>query len=91
MDTNGQERTPMDRNDQNPNIVVEITDVQEFHCFKLILNPKADATGKEAPQLEIYLHARSLVDLIHKCSSALCDWQKSTTDYLLERYGVQRR
>jgi len=30
------------------------------------------------------LHARSLVDLIHKCSLALCDWQAQTTGHLIE-------
>jgi hypothetical protein len=32
-----------------------------------------------APQrLAIMLHTRGLVDLIHKCSLALCDWQAQT-------------
>lgn len=31
-------------------------------------------------------HARQLVDLIHKCSEALCEWQKQTTGYLLDRF-----
>lgn len=35
--------------------------------------------------IEIMLHARSLVDLIHKCNLALCDWQKATTDDLLQK------
>jgi len=65
----------------NKNILVEITDPSEFHCFRLVLNP-ASAPGE---RIEIMLHARSLVDLIHKCSSALCDWQKDRTDYLLDR------
>lgn len=70
---------------QNPNIQVEITDASEFHCFKLTLNP-ASAPGE---RIEIFLHARSLVDLIHKCSLALCDWQKATTDDLLKRLGAR--
>ena len=103
----------------NPNIQVELTDASEFHCFRLVLNPKAAPLGElsaccgapalqatpgvlicsacakqctmEIPsqgRIEIMLHARSLVDLIHKCSTALCDWQKQTTDYLLDRAGV---
>jgi len=35
--------------------------------------------------LEIMLHARSLVDLIHKCSLALCDWQAQTSAALIEK------
>lgn len=106
----------------NSNIVVEITDASEFHCFRLVLNPEfegcqnCDGRGylieksrihEEADQewpcsichgggklqrpgtgIEIMLHARSLVDLIHKCNEALCDWQKQTTDYLLARTGI---
>jgi hypothetical protein len=62
----------------NSNIVVEITDPHEFHCFRLVLNPKS------GERIEIMLHGRSLVDLIHKCSVALCDWQAQTTAELLE-------
>lgn len=74
----------------NANIQVEITDAREFHCFKLVLNPEGPPFNpleptKTAPRIEIMLHARSLVDLIHKCNEALCDWQKQTTDYLLDR------
>ena len=124
----------------NSNILVEITDAQEFHCFRLVLNPKAGALPLETEelsrlltaaenvalhswtpsvteqyhherirdmeklreivkavrntheqgqidsvgQIEIMLHARSLVDLIHKCSEALCDWQQQTTGYLID-------
>jgi hypothetical protein len=70
---------------QNPNIQVEITNASEFHCFRVILNPSS-APGE---RIEIMLHARSLVDLIHKCSSALCDWQAANTDYLLKRLGAR--
>jgi hypothetical protein len=93
----------------NSNIVVEITDPEEFHCFRLILNPNSmsaccharvevqmlrDGTycskcGQPAeatePRLEIMFHARSMVDLIHKCSLALCEWQRQTTQDLIER------
>lgn len=75
----------------NHHIRVEITDAREFHCFKLVLNPEGPAYNPPevtatAPRIEIMLHARSLVDLIHKCNEALCDWQKQTTEYLLEKY-----
>jgi hypothetical protein len=66
---------------ENSNIVVEITDPSEFHCFRLILNPQS-APGQ---RIEIMLHARSLVDLIHKCSIALCDWQADRSAYLIEK------
>jgi len=71
--------------DGNSNIQVEITDAQEFHCFRLIFNPRS-APGQ---RIEIMLHARSLVDLIHQCSTALCDWQKQTTTMLIcEKTGL---
>jgi hypothetical protein len=63
------------------NIQIEITDALEFHCFRLVLNPRS-APGQ---QIEIMLHARALVDLIHQCSSALCDWQAQTTSELIQR------
>ena len=88
-------------NEGNSNIVVEITDAKEFHCFRLVLNPKGHnhdcsaAMVPDAPcscraegkgvRLEIMFHARSLVDLIHKSSVALCEWQSQTSAYLLER------
>jgi hypothetical protein len=78
---NGKCETPS----QNPNIQVEITDESEFHCFMLVLNPSS-APGE---RIEIMLHARSLVDLIHKCSLALCDWQAQKTDYLLKKLGAR--
>jgi hypothetical protein len=56
---------------------MEITDASEFHCFRLTLRPPS---GEE---IEIMLHARSLVELIHQCSTALCDWQKQTTTMLI--------
>jgi hypothetical protein len=60
---------------------VEITDATEFHCFRLVVNPRS-APGQ---RIEIMLHATSLVDLIHKCSMALCEWQLETSEYLLKR------
>ena len=71
--------------DENPNIQVEITDAREMHCFRLVLNARAAEDDPTRHPVEIMLHARSLVDLIHKCSLALCDWQARTTEYLIER------
>jgi hypothetical protein len=71
--------------DDNRAIRVEMTDATEFHCFQMTLRPRS------APdqQITIMLHAKALVDLIHECSSALCDWQKQTTTYLiLEKTGL---
>ena len=51
----------------------------EPHCFRLVFNP---LTGE---RIEIMLHARSLVDLIHQSSAALCEWQHHTTAYLIDR------
>jgi hypothetical protein len=62
-------------------IQVEITDASEFHCFRLVFNPKS-APGQS---IEIMLHAASLVDLIHECSVALCKWQSLTTVELLKK------
>jgi hypothetical protein len=62
---------------------VEITDASEFHCFRLIVNPPSGES------IEIMLHASSLVDLIHQCSTALCDWQRQTTKMLIcQRTGL---
>jgi hypothetical protein len=61
------------------NIHVEITDASEFHRFRLVFNPQS-APGE---RIEIMLHARSLVDLIHQGSTALCEWQKQTTTMLI--------
>lgn len=91
--------------EENSNILVEITDPQEFHCFRLVLNPRGTPEhgplachcgalpGEEhelgcpnaVARIEIMLHARSLVDLIHKCNLALCDWQAAQSQYLLDR------
>jgi hypothetical protein len=66
-------------------IRVEITDATEFHCFRMVLNPRS-APGQ---QIEVMLHATALVDLIHQCSLALCAWQKQTTTALiLEKTGL---
>jgi hypothetical protein len=70
----------------NPNIQVEVTDMREIHCFRLVLNAAASADDPERRPIEIMLRATDLVDLIHKCSEALCDWQAQTSRYLLDRY-----
>jgi len=57
------------------------------NCFKLTLNP-ASAPGE---RIEIMLHARSLVDLIHKCSVALCEWQSQTSAHLIEVLSDEAR
>ena len=66
-------------------ILVEVTDPEEFHCFRLVFNP----TSAPGERIEIMLHATSLVDLIHKCSLALCDWQADRSAYLIERLKAQ--
>lgn len=88
-------------------IQVKITDIHEFHCFRLLLNPKGhepscpaatlpaepcdcSAEGK-GMRMEIMLHATSVVDLIHKLSCALCEWQGQTSRYLLDRLTGEDR
>lgn len=71
----------------NANIRVEATDPLEFYCFRLTFNPHAK-DGDAMPCIEIMLHARALVDLIHKASSALCDWQADTTKHILSHFEV---
>lgn len=65
--------------------------------FRLVLNPESEMTERCEvhgrmrgdcgcpPRIEIMLDARSLVDLIHKCSLALCDWQAQNTAELIEK------
>ena len=89
-------------------IQVEITNPEEFHCFRLLLNPEGHdpecpaalvpgalcvcQAGGQGARLEIMLHAMSMVELIHLCSLALCEWQKQTTTKLiLERTGLSER
>lgn len=71
-----------DEHDDAP-LRIEITDAAEFHCFKLILNPRAQPGDEGTPRIEIMMHAIALVDLIHKCSLALSEWQRQTTEELL--------
>jgi hypothetical protein len=82
-------------------IQVEITDPAEPHCFRLLLHPKAHGDGCQAvlqpgrectceaggsgARLEIMLHARSVVELIHKLSLAYCDWAADRAGFLYER------
>lgn len=63
---------------------VRITDSSEFHCFCLTINP-ASAPGQK---IEVMIHARALVDLIHECSAALCEWQQESTGFLLDKLGA---
>lgn len=63
---------------------IEITGPEDFHCFRLTITPASHPDR----QIEIMLHARSLVDLIHECSVALCEWQAQTTGKLLDQYGA---
>ena len=72
----------------NSNIEIHVTGPQDFHCFRLILNPHAEPQEGDRHPIEIMLHARSLVDLIHKCSLALCDWQEQNSAYLIERLAA---
>jgi hypothetical protein len=73
----------------NSNIEVHVTGPQDFHCFRLILNAHAGSQEGDRQPVEIMLHAVSLVDLIHKCSLALCDWQAQTSADLIERLATE--
>lgn len=73
----------------NPNIVIEITDARELHCFRLTLNMHAAAADGEMQPVMLMLHARSLVDLIHKANRALCEWQRATTEQLIKRMHAE--
>lgn len=91
----------MSEDQGNSSIQVEITDPSEFHCFRLLLNPSGHEQACDAAmlpdaactcgaagrgvRLEIMLHARSVVDLIHKLSVALCEWQADRSQYLIDR------
>jgi len=66
-----------------PKIQVEITDLAEFHCFKVTFRAKDD-DGDTVP-IVLMLHATDLVDLIHRSSLALCEWQRQTTGLLLSQ------
>jgi hypothetical protein len=72
---------PMERS----HIEVEITGPEDFHCFRIILHARPDPQGGERQPIEIMLHARSLIELIHKCSLALSDWQAETSALLMKR------
>ena len=91
----GSDKGVMSESNGNPNIQVEITAASEFYCFRLLLYPSKMPrdphipNGPDEEPVEIMLHGRSLVDLIHKCSLALCDWQAANTDYLLKKLGAR--
>jgi hypothetical protein len=62
---------------------VRVTDTHEFHCFELTFDAALDSPDNERHPVIMMLHARMLVELIHECSSALCDWQAQTSAYLI--------
>jgi hypothetical protein len=61
-------------------IRVEITGAGEAHCFRILL--KSTLSDQE---IEIYLHATQLVELVRKCSEAHSRWMYSATSELLEK------
>jgi hypothetical protein len=72
--------------DDNANIEVEITGPEDFHCFRLILRAAPDPEHRaERQPIEIMLHARALIELIYKGSSALADWQMQGTALIMQR------
>jgi|GEM_PF-5973375 len=75
--------------DPKQHIEVQVTDSTEFHCFRVIFWAALEP-GAQRHKIEIMLHATQLVDLLHKGSQALGEWQCQTTDYLLKRLGVER-
>lgn len=73
-------------------IRVEMTDSRERHCFRVVFKTRLNPNSPADHEVEILLHATSLVELIHSASTALCKWQHETSGYLLERLtGVQER
>lgn len=66
-------------------IRVEVTDSREHHCFRLVFKTRLSPDAPADQEIEIMLHATSLVELIHSASTALCQWQHETTNYLIER------
>lgn len=61
-----------------PNISVELTGPEEFHCFKLTFK----AQNAEHP-LEIFLHTTQAIDLVHKLSLAICEKHRQDSAELL--------
>ena len=74
----------------NQHIRVETTGPDEFHCFRLVMGAKPDPLAVDRREIEIMLHATDLVDLIHKASIALCEWQHEGTQYLLQKLAEAR-
>lgn len=59
----------------DPNISVELTDLNELHCFKLIFRAKHEVLdeGERIP-LEINLHTRQAFDLFDQLGKKLMDY-----------------
>lgn len=70
---------------QKPAIEVQITSESDMHCFRIIFHGRHEPEQGETVPVEIMMHAKTLVDLIHKCSMALGEWQRTSTEYLIER------
>jgi hypothetical protein len=45
----------------------------------------AQVGDENTHRIEIMLHATALIDLIHKCSLALCEWQRQASEELLQQ------
>ena len=58
----------------DPDIRVELTGLERAECFQLELGP--DVT--------VWLHARSMQDLIAKCSLAYLDWIAAASELIVE-------
>jgi hypothetical protein len=82
---NLQMESPTQPNPSDDSIQVEITGADEAHCFRILLKSSGDRTILAGGELEIYLHATQLVDLIRKCSEAHSRWMHVTTSELLEK------
>lgn len=58
----------------DPNISVELTDLNELHCFKLTFRAGHPALADHRVPVEIMLHTRQAFDLFHKLGSCLMDY-----------------
>lgn len=54
--------------EQDPNIEVEVTSDSVDHCFRVTLG-----------NVKVLMHARSVVDLIHKLEISVLDWIATET------------
>jgi len=71
----------------DPNISVELTDLNELHCFKLTFRGKQspDLAERERVPIEIMLHTRQAFDLFHKLGGCLMDYFANHSLDLLRR------